>query len=383
MKKRTHVATHAAKHASLASSLIFSISAQAELPLSSLSLPEGFSIEVYASDVKNARQMALGDEGIVYVGSRGAGVVHAVVDDNKDGKADRVVKIAEDLNMPSGLTYKDGALYVSEVSKIHKFDNITATYASKPKSEVVVSGLPTDRHHGWKNIDFGPDNWLYVPVGAPCNICETNGGEKFDNPDYSSILKYNLETGEKKWAAKGVRNSVGFDWHPDSGELWFSDNGRDWMGDDIPPCEINRVSEHGQHFGYPYYHGGTIADPEFGAGKKSEDYVHPAHNLGAHVAPLGIHFYHGAMFPESYKNRLLVAEHGSWNRSKKSGYRVMMATLEGNEVTAYEPFIEGWLNVADDSAWGRPVALLPMPDGSVLLSDDFADVIYRVSYQQK
>ena len=350
------------------------------LPLETLILPKGFTIEVYASQVKNARQMALGDKGTIFVGSRGAGLVHALVDNNGDGKVDEVIQIAEKLNMPSGLTFKNSDLYVAEVSRILKYTNIEQTLHLGVKPEVVISDLPKETHHGWKYIDFGPDDWLYVPVGAPCNICETNGGDKFDKPIYASILKYNLETGEKKWVAKGVRNSVGFDWHPQSHQLWFSDNGRDMMGDDIPPCEINRVETEGLHYGYPYFHGGKVRDPEFGSDKKAADYVHPALNLGAHVAPLGIHFYQGKMFPTEYKNKLLVAEHGSWNRSKKSGYRVMMATLENNQVVSYEPFIEGWLQ-ADETTWGRPVALLTMPDGSVLISDDFANVIYRVTYK--
>lgn len=352
------------------------------LPLKKLKLPAGFEIEVYASDVKNARQMALGDKGTVFVGSRGAGLVHAVIDDNKDGKADRVIKIAEGLNMPSGLTFKDGDLYVAEVSKVTKFANIEADLSGTIKQTLVINDLPTEKHHGWKNIDFGPDGKLYVPVGAPCNICETNGGEKFDDPLYASILRYDLATGTKEWVAKGVRNTVGFDWHPGTKELWFSDNGRDWMGDDIPPCEINRVSKLGQHFGYPYFHGGDIADPEFGEGKTASDYEFPMQNLGAHVAPLGIHFYDGQMFPEIFKQTLLVAEHGSWNRAKKSGYRVMAATIVDDQVIEYKEFISGWLG-EDDSVWGRPVAMLAMPDGSLLLSDDFADTIYRISYQKE
>ncbi|TRY31420.1 PQQ-dependent sugar dehydrogenase [Aliiglaciecola sp. M165] len=351
------------------------------LALDKLSLPDGFSISVYAENVKNARQMAIGKTGIVYVGSRGEGKVHAVVDENKDGIAEKVVLIAEGLTMPSGLTYKDGDLYVSEVSQILKYENIDSTYTKSPQGKVVVDGLPSEKHHGWKNIDFGPDGWLYVPVGAPCNICETVNDGKFDDPMFSSILKVDLSSGEKQWVAKGVRNSVGFDWHPQTKELWFSDNGRDWMGDDIPPCEINRVSKEGQHFGYPYFHGGTIADPEFGEGKKASDYVHPELNLGAHVAPLGIHFYQGSQFPAEYKKTLFVAEHGSWNRSSKVGYRVMMAMVENNKITDYRPFIDGFLN-SDDTAWGRPVAMLTLPDGSLLVSDDFADAIYKVTYSK-
>nr|WP_268408486.1 PQQ-dependent sugar dehydrogenase [Alteromonas sp. a30] len=351
------------------------------LPLNKLSLPDGFKIETYATEVKNARQMALGDKGTVFVGSRSAGVVNAVVDTNADGKADQVIEIASGLNMPSGVTFKNGALYVAEVHQILKFPNIEENLKKPPKPEVVVPNLPKERHHGWKNIDFGPDGWLYVPVGTPCNVCMTAGSEKFDDPRFDSILKFNLKTGEQKWVAKGVRNSVGFDWHPKTGDFWFSDNGRDWLGDDLPPCEINHVSEHGQHFGYPYFFGSDVADPEFGKGKKASDFRAPALDLQAHVAPLGIHFYEGNMYPKSYKNRLFVAEHGSWNRSSKVGYRVMMATLDGNKITKYEPFIQGWLQDGDE-VWGRPVALLPLPDGSLLVSDDFANAIYRITYHQ-
>lgn len=352
----------------------------ATLPIQNLSLPPGYAIEIYASGVNNARQMARSEQGIIFVGSRSAGVVHAVIDKDGDGKADEVLEIANGLNMPSGLAIKDGDLYVAQVSQVIKYANIEQTFRNLPSPEVVIDGLPDKTHHGWKYIDFGPDDWLYVPVGAPCNICQTNGGDTFDNPEFASILKYNLKSKERKWVAKGVRNSVGFDWHPQSKQLWFSDNGRDMMGDDLPPCEINRVKNEGAHYGYPYFHGGDVPDPEFGQHKNPDDYVKPAYNLGAHVAPLGIHFYQGQMFAEPARGNLFVAEHGSWNRSKKSGYRVMMAKIEDNQVADYQPFIEGWLN-ADDTAWGRPVALLTMPDGSMLISDDFANVIYRVTYQ--
>lgn len=353
----------------------------APLPLDTLSLPKGFKIDTYATGVNNARQMALGDKGTVFVGSRRAGVVNAIIDKNNDGKGDEVIEIASGLNMPSGMTFKDGDLYVAEVHQVLKFEDIENKLKNPPKPKIAVPNLPTERHHGWKYIDFGPDGWLYVPVGTPCNVCMTQGSEKFDDARFDSILKFNLKTGEHKWAARGVRNSVGFDWHPKTGELWFSDNGRDWLGDDLPPCEINHVSEHGQHFGYPYFHGTDVVDPEFGVGKKASDYRAPALDLQAHVAPLGIHFYEGTMYPSSYKGKLFVAEHGSWNRSKKVGYRVMMASIENNKVTAYEPFIDGWLG-KDEEVWGRPVALLPLPDGSLLVSDDFANAIYRITYHQ-
>jgi glucose/arabinose dehydrogenase len=358
--------------------LAFSVQA---ISLDKLSLPAGYHISIYADSVKNARQMAVSKNGLVIVGSRDAGLVHALVDKDGDGYAETVLKIAEGLNMPSGLTIHEGDLYVAEVSRILKYKDIEKNYKQLGKPEVVIDGLPTEKHHGWKYIDFGPDNWLYVPVGAPCNICETNGGEKFDNPEYASILRFNVATGEKQWVAKGVRNSVGFDWHPQSHKLWFSDNGRDMLGDDVPPCEINAVETVGQHFGYPYFHAGTIPDPEFGKDKNMTDYVAPKKNLMAHVAPLGIHFYQGLMFAPDMQNRLFVAEHGSWNRTQKSGYRVMMANIVDGEVTSYEPFIEGWLE-ADNSAWGRPAAITSLADGSLLIADDFANVIYRVSYQQ-
>jgi len=349
--------------------------------LAKLSLPTGYSISVFADSVKNARQMAVSEKGIVYVGSRSAGVVHAVIDADQDGEAERVIKIIDGLNMPSGLAIHNGDLYVSEVSRILKYADIDKNYQNIKDLEIVIYGLPKEPQHGWKYIDFGPDDWLYVPIGAPCNACYTSGEGRFDNPYYSSILRFNLTTGEKEWVAKGVRNSVGFDWHPQTKKMWFSDNGRDMMGDDLPPCEINEVSEFGQHFGYPYFHGGTVPDPEFGWGKDSSDYVMPKLNLMAHVAPLGIHFYTGSMFAKDMQNRLFVAEHGSLNRSKKSGYRVMMAKIINNEVVGYEPFIEGWLNEEDNTAWGRPTAITTLADGSLLIADDFANVIYRVTYQ--
>ncbi len=356
-------------------------SQQNKLPIQKLSLPKGFSISVFAENVTNARQMALGDKGTVFVGSRKAGLVNAVVDNNNDGKADEVIEIASGLNMPSGLTFRNGDLYVAEVHQVLKFSNIEAHLKEPPKPVIAVPNLPTEKHHGWKYVDFGPDDWLYVPVGTPCNVCMTKGSEKFDDPRFDSILKFNLETGEQKWVAKGIRNSVGFDWHPKTGEFWFSDNGRDWLGDDTPPCEINHVSKEGQHFGYPFFFGASIADPEFGKGKNASDYRAPALDLEAHVAPLGIQFYNGKMFPDSYQDKLFVAEHGSWNRSKKSGYRVMMATIRDNKVIDYQPFIQGWLEQAEE-VWGRPVALLVMPDGSMLVSDDFANAIYRITYRQ-
>jgi glucose/arabinose dehydrogenase len=237
---------------------------------------------------------------------------------------------------------------------------------------VVVDGLPEETHHGWKYIAFGPDGKLYVPVGAPCNICNPD-------PPFATILRMNPDGTEREVVARGVRNSVGFDWHPETEALWFTDNGRDWMGDDRPPCELNRVSEPGQHFGYPFVHGADLLDPEFGSGKDPADYTAPVQELGPHVAPLGMEFYTGAMFPEAYRGQVLIAEHGSWNRSDKIGYRVTLVRLdETREAAAYEPFARGWLQ--GESNWGRPVDLEQLPDGSLLVSDDQTGAIYRISY---
>ena len=346
----------------------------AAAPLDKLVVPLGFRISLFAEQVENARQMAVAEDGTVFVGSRSAGKLYALPDLNKDGRADRVITLAEGLSMPSGLAYRNGDLYVAEIHQVSRYKNILKQL-NNPQADVVIADLPRDRHHGWKYIDFGPDGWLYVPVGAPCNVCATQS-------PYAMIHRYQLETGERQLVAQGVRNSVGFDWHPQSGDLWFSDNGRDMMGDDLPPCEINHVSQMGQHFGYPYVHGSDVLDPEFGQGKNPADYRAPAWNIQAHSAPLGIQFYHGNMFPSEYQHALFVAEHGSWNRSSKVGYQVTVAMLENNQIVEYRPFVTGFLQ-AEEQVVGRPSAILTLPDGSILIADDFADAIYRVTYQQQ
>ncbi|EKE83692.1 PQQ-dependent sugar dehydrogenase [Idiomarina xiamenensis] len=344
-----------------------------ELPLDKLTLPDGFAIEVYVDDVENARQMALGNNGTLFIGTRDKGDVYAVLDTDGDGKPDRKRVIGSELYMPSGLTYHDGDLYVAEVNQIRRYENIEQQLQGGDELaySIFFDQLPDDRHHGWKYIDFGPDGHLYVPVGAPCNICDE------DEP-YASILKVAKDGSGYEVYAKGVRNSVGFDWHPQTGVFYFTDNGRDMMGDNTPYCELNRAPEEGMHFGYPYFHEGDVADPEFGKGKQASDYEPPVAKLGPHVAPLGMHFYDGDSFPEQYRGAF-IAEHGSWNRSEKIGYRVKMAQVEDGKVTAYKPFIEGWLQPGEE-VWGRPVALLELADGSLLISDDYAGVVYRVSY---
>jgi len=346
----------------------------AGLPLDELELPPGFEIELFAQ-VENARQMALGDKGTVFVGSRNAGKVHALVDENGDYKADRVYLIAEGLNMPSGIAFRDGDLYVAAVNRVLRYDNIESRLADPPQAVVITDALPDDEHHGWKYIAFGPDDYLYVPVGVPCNICLS------PDPRHGTILKMDPKTGEHQIFARGVRNSVGFDWHPRTRQLWFTDNGRDWMGDDLPPDELNLASVQGLHFGFPYLRGAGLPDPEYGEHAQADEYTRPALELGAHVAPLGMVFYKGKLFPADYRNRIFIAEHGSWNRSTKSGYRVISIKLDGNRVESVEPFISGWLNEKEQTSWGRPVDVINLPDGSMLVSDDYADAIYRITYR--
>ena len=353
-----------------------------DLPLDKIKLPEGFTIEVYAGDVPNARQMALTPGGTLFVGSRRGGKVHAVVDQNGDFKADQIYLIDEGLTMPTGLAFRDGALYVAAVDSILRYDDIEAHLADPPEPVLIVNDLPSDRHHGWKFIDFGPDGKLYVPVGAPCNVCE--------KPDpYATILRMNPDGTEREVYARGVRNSVGFAWHPTTGHLWFTDNGSDNISpdpaitDDLPACELNHAPEPGMHFGYPYYHQGDTPDPKFGEGRSADEFTPPAINLGPHVAPLGIEFYTGAMFPEAYANHAFVAEHGSWNRRQKIGYRIKRVFFDENGLaTGQEVFAEGWLEDEDQTSWGRPVDFELMPDGSLLVSDDQANAIYRIAYSE-
>lgn len=345
------------------------------LPLDRLKLPEGFKIEIFA-EVDNARSMAISPSGVVYVGNRNGDKVYAVKDTDGDFKADKKWIIASGLNMPNGVAFKDGDLYVAEVSRILKFPQIESKLSNPGKPQVISEDYPTETHHGWKYIAFGPDGKLYIPVGAPCNICES------EDPIFASITRMNADGSGREVFAHGVRNTVGFTWHPETKNLWFTDNGRDMMGDDVPNCELNVATKAGQHFGYPYCHEGSVKDPEFGGKKPCGDFVAPVQKMGAHVAPLGLAFYSGNMFPESYKKNLFVARHGSWNRSKKSGYDVVLVKVENGKSAGMETFASGWLDDASQKAWGRPVDVLGLEDGSILVSDDQANVIYRIHYQK-
>ena len=339
--------------------------------LTQLKLPEGFHIRVYAEGVTGARSLSLSPNGTLFVGTRSGGRLYALRDEDGDHQAERVIILASGLNRPNGVAFKDGDLYVAEISRILRYRDIEAHLDNPPQPEIVNDTFPTDRSHGWKFIRFGPDGLLYVPVGAPCNICAS--------PDpYASIGRLDPSTGDFEVVARGVRNSVGFDWHPETGEMWFTENGRDWLGDDMPPDELNRVTADGQHFGYPYCHGTDIADPDFGAQRGCGEFVPPVQELGPHVAALGMRFYSGSMFPAEYRNQIFIAEHGSWNRNRKIGYRLTLVSLAADGTVRYEPFAEGWLQ--GESNWGRPVDVLVMPDGSLLVSDDQAGLIYRISY---
>jgi glucose/arabinose dehydrogenase len=315
-----------------------------------------------------------------------AGKVHAVIDRNGDHKADRVVMIASGLQMPNGVAMRSGALYVATAGKLLRFDDIERHLDAPPKPVTVRDSLPnSNAGHMWKFIAFGPDSLLYMSVGAPCNVC-------LSPPMVSTIVRMKPDGSNLETFAEGVRNTVGFDWHPTTHELWFTDNGRDMLGDDVPNDELNVAWKPGLHFGFPFCHQGDVTDPQFGAQRACSTTEPPAQKLGAHVAAIGMTFYTGNMFPASYRNAVIIAQHGSWNRSKPSGYRVMVAHTDGRKVTSYETLLDGFLPGSRDSlpggweagrvARGRPADVLQLPDGSILISDDTGNRILRVSYRK-
>ncbi len=342
------------------------------LPLNQIQLPPGFQIETYVENIPNARAMTMSANGTLFVGSRHEGKVYAVNPDKK------LYVIADNLQMPAGVAYRDGSLYVSAVNKILRFDDIEERLSNPPEPIIVNDSLPTNTQHGWKFIAFGPDDWLYVPVGAPCNNCLST------DKRFASIMRMKPDGSNLEIFAHGVRNTVGFDWHPSTKALWFTDNGRDWMGDDLPSDELNAAPQAGMHFGYPFCHAGTISDPEFGIERPCTDFAKPQVNLGAHVAALGMRFYTGAMFPRKYHNKVFIAEHGSWNSSVPRGYRITFIDSDQEGRDQYQVFASGWLQESSSSeAWGRPADVLVMADGSLLISDDKAGAIYRISYKQE
>jgi glucose/arabinose dehydrogenase len=332
-------------------------------------MPPGFSIEVFADRVANARSMTWGAKGTLFVGTRSDGRVYAIRHDGR--KATRVITIASGLHAPNGVAFHDGSLYVAEIGRILRYDGIEDRLDHPPAPAVVTDRFPRETHHGWKFLRIGPDGWLYVPVGAPCNVCE---------PDdrHALISRIRLDGSGYEVVARGVRNSVGFDWNPEDKSLWFTDNGRDMLGDDLPSDELNHAPKSGMHFGFPYCHQGDTPDPEFGAKRACSEFAPPSAKLGPHVAALGMRFYTGSQFPAEYRNSIFIAEHGSWNRSRKIGYRIKRVSMAAGKVTGQEVFAEGWLQ--GDSVTGRPVDIETMPDGALLVSDDHAGAIYRISY---
>jgi glucose/arabinose dehydrogenase len=344
------------------------------LPLSEIKLPPGFSISVYTEQTPNAREMCLSPSGTLFLGSMSAGNVYAVRDEDGDGYAEKVLVAARGLHMPVGVAFRDGSLYVSEVSRIWRYDNIEAHLGQAAPRTLVRGDFPTAEHHGWKFIAFGPDGLLYVPVGAPCNVCEQA------DTRFASIMRMQPDGKQLELFASGIRNTVGFDWDPRTHELWFTDNGRDMLGDDIPPDELNHASRAGMHFGFPYFHGMSIPDPDFAKGHNAGEFTESVQALGPHVAALGMRFYTGAMFPAQYRGQIFIAEHGSWNRSVPLGARVTLVSLQDGQAVGYEVFAEGWQR-PDGSRWGRPADVLVMPDGSLLVSDDLAGAVYRITYK--
>lgn len=340
--------------------------------LGKIQLPPGFSINTFASGLESPRQMALGEGGTVFVGSR-ADKVYALQDSDGDGRAERQFTIASGLQKPNGVAMRDGDLYVAEIPRLRRYADIESRLASPPQGEVLADDFPDNAHHGYRFIRFSPQGRLYLPIGAPCNVCDQQG--------FGVLLSMQPDGSDKRVYARGIRNTVGFDWQPDTGVLWFTDNGRDHLGDNRPPGELNRAPESGMHFGFPYCHGDDIADPEFGDARACSEFTAPAQKLGPHVAPLGMRFYDGDMFPADYRGDVFIAEHGSWNRSSKIGYRVTRVHIQGDKAVKYEPFAYGWLQ--GESAWGRPADVLVAPDGALLVSDDRSGVIYRISYEKQ
>ena len=365
---------------------------QQPIPLDRITVPPGFEIEIYAEGLSNPRSMVLTPNGTLFVGSRieplaiaagappDAGQVYAVLDHDRDQRADEVITIDIGLNAPNGVAFRDGALYVAEINRVLRYGDIESRLDAPPQPVVVNDSFPDDWIHGWKFIDFGPDGKLYVPVGAPCNICD----HEADDPRYATIMRMNPDGSNLEVFARGIRNSVGFDFHPETDELWFTSNGRDNLGDEHPPDTLNHAPRAGLHFGYPFCHAGYLVDPDLGGSHSCGAFTPPAQTLRPHVAALGMRFYTGDMFPERYRGQIFIAEHGSWNRSPDAGhtgYRVTVVHVDANRPVEYEVFAEGWL-LADDTAWGRPVDVLVMPDGALLVTDDRVGAIYRISYSR-
>ncbi len=340
-----------------------------KLPLKKIKVPAGFKVELYQAGILDARGMREGDRGTIFVSSLFvAGKIYAIT--NQGGKRE-VKTIAEKLFLPNGIEFHKGSLYVATPKDITRYDNIEANLGNPPKPVMVYDKLPGDVPHGWKFIKVGPDGKLYVPVGAPCNIREPSGR-------YSQIFRMNLDGSGWESVVQGMRNTVGFDWHPQTKELWFGDNQRDWLAEDMPLDELNRVTKSGQHFGFPFCHSGIMTDPQFGCGKDCKNYVKPALTIGPHAAPLGMRFYSGKMFPAKYANAIFLTRHGPWNRTQKYAADVVAVFIDDKGRAKMEPFLTGL--VENNQYLGRPADVLVLKDGSLLVSDDHNGAIYRVTY---
>lgn len=385
MRVRSVAGTGAGLACALAATVLVSGQSVSPVPIDKLKLPAGFKIAVYADNVRSARGMALGDKGTVFVGSMTARTVYALVDANHDNviQPNEIKTIATGLTQPTGVAFHAGALYVAAATKVVRFDAIEDHLDTPPAPITVIDGLPS-QYHSWKFMAFGPDGLMYVSDGSPCNVCDNEKTE----PRYAAILRMKPDGSNPEVFAHGVRNSVGFDWDPATKYMWFSDNGRDELGDDMPSDELNVATKAGEHFGFPFCHQGDTPDPDLGKGRSCAEFVPPAEKVGAHVASIGLRFYTGTMFPAKYRGGIFIAQHGSWNRSVPAGYRVMFAKVNGDKVTTYEPFVEGFLEGTKSTSsrgatalqFGRPADVQPLKDGSLLISEDTPGRIYRVTY---
>jgi len=346
-----------------------------EIPIDKLKLPPGFKIEVWATGMPGARAMARGDNGKIYIGTRAIGRVYELSDNGKE-RSSRVV--VDKLVQPAGVAFKNGSLYVMAINKVLRYDGIEKNPTVAPVDLTAKFNLPPEQHHNWKYIAFGPDGKLYVPFGAPCNICE------LPTPEYAQIRRYNPDGSGMEVLATGVRNSVGFDWHPTTKQLWFTNHGRDWMGDDKPNDTLSRMQKTGLNYGFPHCHQGNMPDDVIKKDNPCAGVEQPVALMGPHSAVMGMKFYTGNMFPAEYKNAAFVARKGSWNRNQKIGYDVVMVKSSADGKNAkVTPFITGFMNPADQSFWGRPAYLLQMPDGSMLISDEQLGAIYKVTYKKQ
>lgn len=353
----------------------------AQPQIKKLKLPPGFQASIYSDKVPGARQMVLSEAGTLFVGTT-SNTVYALPDRNHDGTPDAVVIISDKLNKPNGVAVRDGALFVGEIDKITRYDDIEKQLQQPVKGQsgrtfkrsIVYDKLPNVDWHGFRYIRFGPDGLLYFGIGAPCNVCE-----RPDDARFGTLVRMKPDGSSFEIFAKGIRNTVGFDWHPQTKELWFTDNGRDYLGDNLPPDELNCAPAKGMNFGFPYRYGNNVPDPEFGIkAPKNVKFTPVSMPLGPHVASLGMRFYDRNIFPAKYRGNIFIAEHGSWNRDKRIGYRITSVALENGKASKYETFMDGFL--IGEEPWGRPVDLCITPSGAMLVSDDRCGAIYKISF---